>query len=338
MRFDVSNNASVSGLNDRPMMQKELHPVSEGLRDYLLQCHLERSIPVTYRDLHHYRYTDALRDEQGKHTHWERVIYHDSDFAKLQHQLSTCWQILTGTSLLEVASVDYCEYANSMPFRINVRLPDQTATCFYIKTADASRVYGMELDRLLSDHSLTYLVAGQTLVETHIQGQPVDEWMIQAQGNHQLEKAAAEAFIRFSTYCLARLLGDMRCYNFVISDTQFRAIDFDQQSYEGRLHMYWPPFYKENLPLLHWVNEHLSEFDIQQIKTSELIRLAERIRSNEQPLRVLLRQMASDELSESYRIVQLRNDLNEYHHTELFSGCSSMGDLLSAHLNCLIPG
>lgn len=337
MRFDVSNNASVNGLNDRPMMQKELHPVSEGLREYLIQRQLERSVPLTYRDLHHYRYTDAIRDLQGKHTHWERVIYYEADYAVIEKQMRTCWHVLTGTSMLELCSIDYCEYANSMPFRINILLEDQSETCFYIKSADASRVYGMELDRLLSDHSLTYLVAGQTLFETHIQGQPVDEWMVAAEGNREAEKAAAEAFIRFSTYCLTRLLGDMRCYNFVYSGDGFRAIDFDQQSYEGRLHMYWPPFYKENLTLLNWVNQYLPEPEIQKIKAAELHRIAEQMRANEQPLLALLRQMASDELSENYRIIQLKNDLNEYHHTQLFSECSSMGELLSAHLNCLIP-
>ena len=61
-------------------------------------------------------------------------------------------------------------------------------------------------------------------------------------------------YVKFNERCFARLLGDMRSYNFVIDITpdiedyqyRLRAIDFDQQSYEGRKNLYLPQFYKEN--------------------------------------------------------------------------------------------
>ena len=57
---------------------------------------------------------------------------------------------------------------------------------------------------------------------------------------------------------LSRLLGDMRAYNYVVEMTpdfeqnqyRVRAIDFDQQSYEGRKSFYLPQFFKNNLPVV----------------------------------------------------------------------------------------
>ena len=59
---------------------------------------------------------------------------------------------------------------------------------------------------------------------------------------------------------MIRLLGDMRSYNYVIVPThdfdqvvyKIRAIDFDQQSYEAKLKVYRPQFFKENFPMANW--------------------------------------------------------------------------------------
>ena len=53
---------------------------------------------------------------------------------------------------------------------------------------------------------------------------------------------------------MIRLLGDMRAYNYVIIPThdfdqvvyKIRAIDFDQQSFEGDFKVYRPQLFKEN--------------------------------------------------------------------------------------------
>ena len=69
------------------------------------------------------------------------------------------------------------------------------------------------------------------------------------------EKAQiAKEFVKFNERCMIRLLGDMRSYNYVIVPThdfdhvvyKIRAIDFDQQCYEGKLNIYRPQFFKEN--------------------------------------------------------------------------------------------
>ena len=62
----------------------------------------------------------------------------------------------------------------------------------------------------------------------------------------------AKEFVKFNERCFVRLLGDMRAYNYVIAVTpdfeneQYRvkAIDFDQQSYEGRRIMYLPQLFQ----------------------------------------------------------------------------------------------
>ena len=54
---------------------------------------------------------------------------------------------------------------------------------------------------------------------------------------------------------MIRLLGDMRAYNYVIIPThdfdkvvyKIRAIDFDQQCYEGNLQIYRPQFLKKTM-------------------------------------------------------------------------------------------
>ena len=64
----------------------------------------------------------------------------------------------------------------------------------------------------------------------------------------------AKEFVKFNERCMIRLLGDMRSYNYVVIPThdfdkvvyKIRAIDFDQQCFEGNLQVYRPQFFKEN--------------------------------------------------------------------------------------------
>ena len=57
---------------------------------------------------------------------------------------------------------------------------------------------------------------------------------------------------------MIRLLGDMRSYNYVIVPTHdfdhvvysIRAIDFDQQCFEGKFNVYRPQFFKENFKMV----------------------------------------------------------------------------------------
>ncbi len=57
---------------------------------------------------------------------------------------------LTFTSHLDVARIDYCSFGNSNPFRIRiVNKYNDNYDHYYIKIADASRIYGLELEHIL---------------------------------------------------------------------------------------------------------------------------------------------------------------------------------------------
>ena len=94
------------------------------------------------------------------------------------------------------------------------------------------------------------------MVEEHIEGIPGYNFLETTDElKGEEKKLLSEAFIRFNESCFARLLGDMRSYNFVVlknNDVQnpftIKAIDFDQQCYEGKLNYNLPQFYKENYP------------------------------------------------------------------------------------------
>ena len=58
---------------------------------------------------------------------------------------------LTFTKHLDVARIDFCSFGNSQPFRIRIiNKFNDNYDHYYIKIADASRVYGLELEHLLS--------------------------------------------------------------------------------------------------------------------------------------------------------------------------------------------
>ena len=71
--------------------------------------------------------------------------------------------------------------------------------------------------------------------------------------------------MKFSERCMIRLLGDMRSYNYVIIPIhdfdqviyKIRAIDFDQQSYEGEFSLYRPQLFKDNEPIIDLVKNKL---------------------------------------------------------------------------------
>ena len=50
-------------------------------------------------------------------------------------------------------------------------------TYIYVKKADASRVYGLELEDILSPNHLNFLVYKDTLIEEHVLGIPGDMFM-----------------------------------------------------------------------------------------------------------------------------------------------------------------
>jgi len=349
MFFTADIPEAFRGQPDRPLVQKDLIPVGEPLRNYLQQHGRSCPLHLTYADLQDYSHTESLRDAHGRHTHWERVIYRDGRIATLYPRLLDAYLLLCRNeeapnrvaSAWRIEAIDFCEYANSMPFRITLSENAGRSDFFFVKQADASRIYGLELEQLLGETDIAFISEGDTLVERAIGGVFADVYLANAALLDPSRKlSAARAFVDFNLRCFARLLGDMRSYNFVVQDgldssLRFRAIDFDQQAYEGALALYFPHFYSENRLLVDWVDEFLSPSEIISIEQGTLLNLRRSATANPGRLQQLLEVLGRDELTPHYKFIQLRKALAAFHGSDAYLRCQSMGDLLSKQLNQL---
>lgn len=348
MYFSDIINAAISKDSDRPLMQKDIYPVSNSFQQYLEKYKRDIELPINYSELFHYQYTNAIKDKQGKPTHWENVIYETSLLEELKPKLLAVFGLLNQTAAdelkqLDITAIDFCEFANSMPFRVTVsnRLYNQS-DFFYIKTADASRIYGLELEQLTSPNKIVFYYHLNTLVETHIDGIPGDSFLehVDQLPPPDQEQLAIE-FVRFNERCFARLLGDMRSYNFVVLKDEeqhwrIRAIDFDQQCYEGRMNLYLPQFYKENYRYVQLANSLLNHEKIEQCRLQEREQMALYVAGNRHRLSELLQAMQPEEISENYKIISLRKELATAFQTSRYSHCKTMGCLVKQQLKQLI--
>ena len=198
---------------------------------------------------------------------------------------------------------------------------------------------------MLSPNRISYLVHGQTLVEEHIPGVPGDIFLAGYFQNERLNRVRmAKEFIKFNERCVLRLLGDMRCYNYVViitpdfEDTQYRvrAIDFDQQTYEGPLVAYLPHHFENNRPVVELCRRHLNPASIHQYQMEERTAMARRFRISQGKLRNLFAAMRELPYSEPEKIARLAADLDEFHGTERFQRCTTMGEILENHLRVML--
>ena len=352
MQFDKIINARINNEPDKPLMKKDLFPVNERLQKYLHQYGRDVALPVAYKDLLNYRHSTALRNKKGKLTHWETAVYDLKEMEFLKEGLIKTYATLkTEGNLsfikhLDVERIDFCEFGNSMPFRIRIinRINDNYDH-YYVKAADASRIYGLELEHLLSPNRITFLYHRNTLVEEHIPGIPGDVFLEDYLEEPETNKIRiAKEFVKFNERCFARLLGDMRSYNFVIDITpdiedyqyRIRSIDFDQQSYEGRKNLYLPQFYKENYEYVELVLKTLSPEVIEQYQAEERTAMAHRAFASRRQLLELLNIMAKDEISDNYKIKMLKEELNVHFNTHYFSRCQTMGAIVKRQLKIVL--
>ncbi|HSB94151.1 MAG TPA: hypothetical protein VLC28_13600, partial [Flavitalea sp.] len=305
-------------------------------------------LPIAYRDLLRMTFSVPLYDKHGKETFWETVIYDTHEWQHLREALVKTYAIiktegdLSYTKHLDVARIDYCTFGNSNPFRIRiVNKFNDNYDHYYIKQADASRIYGLELEHILSPDRIVFLTNRETLVEEHIPGIPGDVFIKTHLGDPVTNRIRfAKEFVKFNERCFVRLLGDMRSYNFVVEVTpdiedfqyRIRAIDFDQQCYEGRKNLYLPQFFKENLELVNLTTRYLNTDSIEQYQTEERTMMAFRLASNRYRMMDLLSIMGKDTISTPVKINQLATELNEHFHVSRFSNLNSMGKILKIHL------
>lgn len=335
-----------------PSKKKPFYPIQHEFRSYLKAHSRERELPVKYEDLLAFEQSFSLTDMEGNDTYWETVMYEPYRIEELNSALTHIYALLKVDGdfqvmdHLTVARIDYCSFGNSQPFRIRIinRLNDNYDH-FYVKRADASRVYGLELEELLSPNPLQYLVDGDTLIEEHVAGIPGDVF-IESNLNVTIfeQTRIVKEFVKFNERCFVRLLGDMRAYNYVVDITpdiegnqyRIRAIDFDQQSFEGRKSFYLPQYFKENNPIIDLGITLLNRTTVRQYQHEERTLIAGRIKAAEARVREFLDIMRVDVLSPPEKVLQLGRELATHHENDIFLSCRTMGELVAENINLLL--
>lgn len=329
--------------------KKPLYPIIPELEEYLGKHGRNVEIPLEYNDLLRYSEQIPKLDHNGDPTLWNSVMFNHAEIDEIYNNLVDMYQLLVADGshidYLTVDSVDFCVYGNSQPFRIKIlNQINDNYDYYYIKKSDASRVYGLELEHLLSPNKINFIYHNNTLIEEHIIGIPGDDFIDRLKNFKEVrnEVRLAKEFVKFNERCFVRLLGDMRSYNFVVVVNQdfdqiqyrIRSIDFDQQSYEGRHRIYLPQFYKENLAYVQMTQRNMSLETAHQYVNEEKSLLRKRLRLADAQLQDLINIMKKDTISTQAHIKQLRRELAKHLKNPSFLTCSSMGEILYENINC----
>ena len=172
---------------------------------------------ISYSDLTRYSSSIPLYDNAGNDTLWETVLYSPADVDHIHKSLKMVYSNLKSAGQIEVIDhlfidrIDLCPFGNTKPYRVRiVNSINDNFDYFYIKQADASRIYGLELEHLLSPNRINYIVDKNTLVEEHIIGIPGDQFMLKHLDDRALNRIRlAKEFVKFNERTFVRLLGDM---------------------------------------------------------------------------------------------------------------------------------
>jgi hypothetical protein len=196
---------------------------------------------------------------------------------------------------------------------------------------------------MLSPHNLNFLVNDKALIEEHIAGIPGDIFIKDLLPKcSELEKSQiAKEYVKFNERCMIRLLGDMRAYNYVVIPIhdfdqviyKIRAIDFDQQCYEGKFSVYRPQFFKENHKIMELVKKKFKHDSIIQYKIEERSTVSKRLIISENRMDSLIKIMKKDHLSSSKNLETLKNEIFLFTKDDAFKKSKSMGDLMEATFN-----
>ena len=332
-------------------LRKPFYPVTDPLKAYLVDHGRSVPLPLTYADLGHFDGMMPATTADGRAGLWNSVLYRPSELEDLHERLVDTYQLLIADGRhiehLRVASIDLCPYGNSQPFRIKIlNQINDNHDYYYIKRTDANRVYGLELEHLLSPNRINYICHAGTIVEEHIIGVPGDAFIADP-GRYGAALNAvrlSKEFIKFNERCFVRLLGDMRAYNFVVDvihdldqvQYRIRSIDFDQQSHEGRVRMYLPQFFKENYPYVRSAQETISMETADQYRNEERALLGKRYKMSSDRVERLLQAMEADALSDASQLRELADGLASHHQDDGFKRCTSMGALLRRQLHTLM--
>ena len=328
--------------------KKIAYPISAHLRSYLKKYRKDIYLPITYQDLLRYNNSIPLYDSKGVDTLWETVFFPQDEMQEIHFALKTIYAIMQSGGDVSVMKhlfvdrIDLCIYGNTKPFRIRmVNKINDNFDYFYIKHADASRVYGLELEDLLAPNRMRFLINAETLIEEHVVGIPGEQFIRTRLEDLDLNKIRlTKEFVKFNERCFVRLLGDMHSSNFVIDITpdfeeisyRLRAIDFDQQSYEGRKSIYLPKYFKENNPIINLGFGLMTPETVQQYQREERSLMANRVKSSQGQINELIATMKMDPIAPTENVKSLGKELAAFYEDGDFLKCSSMGSLIERSL------
>jgi hypothetical protein len=332
--------------------KKPIFPVGPGLLKYLKAYQRDAKLPLSYFDLLSFQETIPSLDKLGNDTLWEIPLYPPHIQDVLYDQLKIVYAQLKASGNTRIVQhkviekIEFCAFGNTHPFRVKIvnRLND-VYDYFYIKQADASRIYGLELEEIVSPNQVNYIYDKDTLVEEHIVGIPGDTFAkTRMETPDYNQTRIAKEFVKFNERCIISMLGDMRAYNFVMQitpdfdDFQFRirAIDFDQQFYEGNIKVYMPQFFKENLPYVKLSMEHLNEKTVLQYQQEERSSIVHRVRSERHRIKDLRDASKTQILSTKENIERLRDGYAKYYNNEKYYHCHSMTDIIELNVKNVI--
>jgi len=330
--------------------KKPFYPISKELTKFLTKHDRWVNIDLSYDDLLRFSDSIIVYDKNDNDTLWVRTFYSESDRKEIDHNLKIIYTILhsdgnrSSIPYLNIDSIDYCTFGNSKPFRIKIRnIINDNFVYFYVKKTDASRVYGLEFEHMLSPHNLNFLVNDKALIEEHIAGIPGDIFIKDLLPKcSEIEKSQiAKEYVKFNERCMIRLLGDMRAYNYVVIPIhdfdqviyKIRAIDFDQQCFEGKFSVYRPQFFKENHKIMELVKRKLKHDAIVQYKIEERSTVSRRLIISENRMDSLIKIMKKDRLSPNKNLETLKNEIFLFTMDDAFKKSKSMGDLMEATFN-----
>ena len=329
--------------------KKPFFHISKKLKDFLKTHDRWIDDVISYDDLLRFSESVNLYDKKNRDTLWVRLIFNESERQEIDNNLKIIYTLLhsdgnpSSIPYLSIDSVDYCTFGNSKPFRIKIRnIINDNFTYFYVKKTDASRVYGIEFEHMLSPRNLNFLVNDSSLIEEHIAGIPGDMFIQEYLPKcSEIQKAQiAKEYVKFNERCMIRLLGDMRSYNYVVIPIhdfdqviyKIRAIDFDQQCFEGKLSVYRPQFFKENKPMMDLVRSKLKSDSITQYKIEERSTISRRLIISDERMKLLIEIMKEDTVSIRENVVKLRKEIFKFTNENSFLKCESMGDLMEKTL------
>jgi len=135
----------------------------------------------------------------------------------------------------------------------------------------------------------------------------------------------------------------MRSYNYVVIPIhdfdqviyKIRAIDFDQQSYEGKFSVYRPQFFKENKPMMDLVKDKLKTDSIIQYKIEERSTISRRLIISDDRMKQLINIMKEDTISSADKVENLKNEIFKFTNENSFIKSKSMGELMEQTLEYL---